>query len=473
MTYINALKKINSFPRMTGAPTLERMRLLCKYLGDPQKKLKFVHIAGTNGKGSSAAMLDTILRKAGYKTGRYISPYILDFRERMTVDGAMIRHEELCVHTATVIKAVSDMTSDIERAREGLEVPYPIPKVILDRKVSDTPVQFEVVTAIGFLYFLAEGCDVVLLECGLGGKFDATNVIDAPLAAVIMSIGLDHTELLGNTVEMIAAEKCGIIKKGTQEIISYPQTPSVMSVISDACVKANARISVPVKKELKMLHASFGGLDFTYRDKKYRTRLAASYQMNNAATVIETAEALTRVGMNISKEHISCGLAETWFPARFEVLGVSPTVIVDGAHNVHGIAALSESIEMVSDIIRGKVIFALGMLKDKDPKSALQPFVDLVRSGKIKTHKIITLMPESPRAMDADELAFTLVEMLDGEVEILPINEKGKRRAKELISALSSIHADDAVISFGSLYLASDLRSILTEFLEGYKPVFD
>ena len=473
MTYINALKKINSFPRMTGAPTLERMRLLCKYLGDPQKKLKFVHIAGTNGKGSCAAMLDSILRKAGYRTGRYISPYILDFRERMTVCGEMIRHEELCIHTDTVIKAVSQMSSDIERAREGLEVPYQIPKLILDGKVSDTPVQFEVVTAIGFLYFLSAGCDVVLLECGLGGKFDATNVIDPPLAAVIMSIGLDHTELLGDRVEIIAAEKCGIIKNGTQEIISYPQSPSVMSVISDACVKANARISVPLKKELKILHASFGGLDFVYKDRKYRTRLAASYQMNNAATVIEAAEALTRVGMNISKEDIYGGLAETWFPARFEVLGVSPTVIVDGAHNVHGIAALCESIDMVSDIIRGKVVFTIGMLKDKDPKSSLAPFVELVRSGRIKTDKIITLTPESPRAMDADELAFTLVEMLEGEVEILPISESGKKRSKELISALSTIHADDAVISFGSLYLASDVRLILTEFLEGYKPIFD
>ena len=468
MTYVNALKKIHSFPRTAGAPTLERMRLLCKYLGDPQKKLKFVHIAGTNGKGSCAAMLDSILRSAGYRTGRFISPYILDFRERMTVCGEMISIEELLRHTKTVLDAVSIMESDIEKAKNGEPTPYPIPRIILEGRSSEMPVQFEVVTAIGFLFFLDRKCDAVLLECGLGGKFDATNVIEPPMAAVIMSIGLDHTELLGDTLEKIAAEKCGIIKKGTEEVISYPQLPEVMAVIADSCVAVNARASVPLKKELELVHASLGGLDFIYRGKPYRTKLAASYQLLNAATVIETTEALKRVGMEISEEAVSDGLAKTWFPARFEVLGVSPAVIVDGAHNESGVTALCDSIEMLSGAFEGSVIFTLGMLKDKTPEKALCSFAELVNSGRIKVRRIITLTPDSPRAMAAEELAELLGTMTAGDVEITPLDLTGKKLAKELCKLFSELTANDAVISFGSLYLASEMRLILADFLEQY-----
>ena len=469
MTYVNALKKIYSFPRTAGAPTVERMRLLCRYLGEPQKKLKFVHIAGTNGKGSCAAMLDSILRRAGYNTGRYISPYILDFRERMTVSGEMISLEELCNHTKTVLDAVCEMEKDIESAKNGGTAPFSIPKAILDGSTSAIPVQFEVVTAIGFLFFLGRKCDVVLLECGLGGRFDATNIIDPPLAAVIMSIGLDHTELLGDTPGKIAAEKCGIIKKGTQEVISYPQSPEVMAVISDACVRANSRISVPVKRETELTHASLGGLDFTYRGKAYKTKLAAAYQLTNAATVIEVTEALNRVGMSIPYEAVFEGLGRTWFPARFEVLGVSPTVIVDGAHTAGGITALCESIDMISGSIGGEVTFALGMLKDKEPEKALAPFADFVRSGKIKVSKIITLTPDSPRAMEAEELAVLLGGMLEC-VKIESISSVQKKRARDICACLSDIGEKDAVISFGSLYLASEMRTILAGFLEGYEP---
>ncbi len=470
MTYVNALKKIFSFPRTAGAPTLERMRLLCKYLGEPQKKLRFVHIAGTNGKGSCAAMLDSVLRDAGYKVGRYISPYILDFRERMTFGGDMISHGELCEHTKTVLEAVSRLKNDVEKARKGEATPYPIPMAMLDGTTSAMPVQFEVVTAIGFLFFLKKRCDVVLLECGLGGKFDATNVIDPPLVAVIMGIGLDHTELLGDTVEKIAAEKCGIIKKGTQEIISYPQHPSVMAVISDACIKANARISMPLKTELKMLHASLGGLGFSYKGKDYFSKLSAYYQLFNAGTVIEVCEALRRVGMTISEEKIENGLAKTFFPGRFEVLGASPAFIVDGAHNEHGVKAFCESIRMISDAIKGETVFTLGMLKDKNPENALMPFIELATGEKIRTKRIITLTPDSPRAMEAAELAELLTGLLGEKIEIVPISDAGKARKKALFDLLSEIKPSDAVISFGSLYLAAEMRLILAEFLEDYRP---
>ncbi len=472
MTYVNALKKIYSFPRTAGAPTLERMRLLCRYLGDPQKKLKFVHIAGTNGKGSSAAMLDSILRTASYRTGRFISPYILDFRERITVDGEMIGYDELCELTQQVLSAVSEMQSDIEKAKNGDTVSYSIPRQMLDGGISSTPVQFEIVTAIGFLYFLMKKCDAVILECGLGGRFDATNVIDPPMVAVIMSIGLDHTELLGDTVEKIAAEKCGIIKNGTSEVVCYPQTPEVRQIISDTCVAAHTRITVPVRSELRLISATLGGLEFEYYGKVYKTKLAAEYQMINAATVIDVAAALSRAGMALSYETVAEGLKKTWFPARFEVFGVSPTVIIDGAHNASGIEALCNSIGTVSHSIDGEVTFVLGMLKDKAPEISLAPFAELVKSEKIRVKKILTVTPDSPRAMDAAELRDILSSIVCDDVTINAIEVEPKKRNKAVLSWLEDIEVGDAVISFGSLYLASEMRGILAEFLENYHSNF-
>ncbi|MBE6538123.1 MAG: bifunctional folylpolyglutamate synthase/dihydrofolate synthase [Ruminococcaceae bacterium] len=469
MTYVNALKKIHSFPRTSGAPTLERMRLLCKYLGEPQKRLKFVHIAGTNGKGSSAAMLDSVLRSAGYRTGRYISPYILDFRERMTVDGEMISHAELCEHTEAVLSAVRKMQNDIEEAKSGELVSHNIPKVLLDGSFSSTPVQFEIVTAIGFLYFAAHRCDAVVLECGLGGRFDATNVIDPPMVALIMSIGLDHTELLGDTEEKIAAEKCGIIKRGTTEVISYPQSPDVMRVISESCINSGCRISVPQRSEIRLNKASLGGLDFSYKGKDYKTALAASYQLLNASTVIETVEALNRVGMDISYEALKSGLARTVFPARFEVLGASPAVIVDGAHNESGISALCDSLSIVSRYLSGRIVFFVGMLTDKAPEKALAPFVSFLGTQSADLCSIVTLTPDNPRAMDADELKNLLTDMTGGRIKIKSCDTTEKKKLSHLRPFLEDVGEEDAVVSFGSLYLAAEMRVLLSDFLDSYK----
>ncbi|MEE0969332.1 MAG: folylpolyglutamate synthase/dihydrofolate synthase family protein [Clostridia bacterium] len=471
MTYRNLLKRIHAYPRTAGVPTLERMKLLCRYLGDPQKKLKFVHIAGTNGKGSVAAMLDSILRISGYSTGRYISPYVLDFRERMTFNGEMISYTELSLYAKEVFKAAEKMQADIESVRNGGESPYPIPKIILDGKTSQMPVQFEIVTAISFLYFLECGCDIVLLECGLGGKYDATNVIDPPLVSVIMSIGLDHTELLGETAIEIAEEKCGIIKQGTGEVISYPQEPDVMSVIAKHSVEINARLTFPFKNEFEVLQTTLGGLYFKYRGKEYKTKLAAAYQMENAAVAVEAATALGRLGMDIGYDRICEGLLKTRFPARFEVMGVTPTVIVDGAHNDSGISAFCRSVEAVlPNISEGNLFFVLGMLRDKDPSKALRPFVKLVESGKLNVKKIITITPDSPRAMEAEELKKLISQMLSGvaAVEIEAISTVGKSKIKDFSYAIREVGQNDTLITFGSLYLAAELRPIISDFLDNY-----
>lgn len=472
MTYNKALKKIWGLSRTAGAPTIERMRLLCRYLGDPQKKLKFIHVAGTNGKGSFAAMLDSILRESGYRTGRYISPYVIDFRERITINGEMISHDELSELCATVMTAAESMKGDIEKAKGGENVPYPIVKSILDGTVSSEPVQFEVVTAIALLYFCKHRCDAVVLECGLGGKYDATNVIDAPLVSVIMSIGFDHTELLGDKIEQIAEEKCGIIKCGTREVISAPQYPEAYSVIAAACADRGCRLTVPVKTDMSLARLSLGALEFTYRQMAYRTRMPAIYQMSNAATVIETVMALRRVGMVITDYALEVGLEKAWLPARFEVLGISPSYIIDGAHNAHGIMAFCDSMRAIAPQITGKVTFVLGMLRDKEPEKALMPFAHLISEGGFNVEKIITLTPNSPRAMTATELSETLKSILNDQFSILPVELNGesvftsKRGIKLLMSQIGELGTDDALISFGSLYLAAELRTGIRAYIE-------
>lgn len=475
MTYNNALKKIWRTARTSGAPTLERMRLLCRYLGDPQKELKFIHIAGTNGKGSFAAMLSSVLLESGYKTGRYISPYILDFRERMTIDGEMISCDELSIFCTRVFDAVKRMKEDICRAARGENVPYPIVKSIIDGDVSADPVQFEIVTAIAFLYFLEHGCDIVVLECGLGGRYDATNVIDAPIAAVLMSIGFDHTELLGDTIEKIATEKCGIIKKGTCEVISSPQYAQAYSVIADYCDAFGSRLTIPAKSDMNLSRISLGSLEFTYKNEFYRTGMCAAYQMINACTVIEAVEALRRVGMKIHKDSLLSGLGKAWLPARFEVMGIFPAFIIDGAHNQQGILAFCDSLEQVSSQIEGKVTFVMGMLRDKNPEKALLPFAKLVSEKNFKVDKIITLAPDNKRAMSAHDLASVLSELgLDPECKIVPLSfgegesllsRKGRIALKE---QLNSLTCEDAVISFGSLYLSAEMRRFGEDFLSNF-----
>ena len=284
MTYNNAMKYINAAGRTAGRPTLERMRLLCRYLGDPQRRLKFVHVAGTNGKGSVTTMLSTVLTAAGYRCGRYISPYILEFRERICIDGVMIPHDALADCTAEVVTAVRRLQEDVAAARAGGEPSMPIPAAMVSGDISDTPVQFEIITAIAFLYFKRQFCDIVVLECGLGGRFDATNIIDPPLCTVLTAIGMDHTELLGDTIEKIAAEKCGIIKRGTLEVVCCPQLPAAQRTITDACAAANCRLTQPNRADLHIERTTLRGLHMRYRGRAYTLSLCAAYQALNAAT---------------------------------------------------------------------------------------------------------------------------------------------------------------------------------------------
>ncbi len=459
MTFEHALKKISGFPRTNGRATTARMALLCRYLGNPEKKLKFIHIAGTNGKGSVASMTDEILRRAGYKVGRYISPYILNFRERMTFDGQMIPRDELPVFTEKVLAAAAQMESDVEMAKRGEKLDLEIPSDLLLGDISATPVQFEVVSAIAFLFFLYHKCDVVVLECGLGGAFDATNVIEPPLAAVLCGIGLDHAELLGDTVAKIAAEKSGIIKRGTRYAISAPQMADALQPIEAACRAVDCNLSVAGKTEI--LRSSPLGLEFSYRGEKYSLALCAAYQATNASIVLELVNALRSQGIDIPDEAVREGFLQVRFPARFEVFSISPTVIIDGAHNEHGISAFCQSIRAMKEhFSKGEITFFAAMLRDKSPERALAPFATFALSDDVRIKKIVTFEADNPRSMPACELAQILHTLTDGKIEIESTDDI-KKTAPELLSELDR---NDSAIAFGSLYSASELRIIISEY---------
>ncbi len=459
MTFEHALKKISGFPRTNGRATTARMAILCRYLGNPEKKLKFIHIAGTNGKGSVASMTDQVLRRAGYKVGRYISPYILNFRERMTFDGKMIPREELPVFTEKVLAAAAQMESDVEAAKKGEKIESEIPAELLAGDVPATPVQFEVVTAIAFLFFLYHECDAVVLECGLGGLFDATNVIDPPMAAVLCGIGLDHAELLGDTVAKIAAEKSGIIKRGTRYAVSAPQVADALQPIEATCRAVGCTLSVAGKTEI--LRSSPLGLEFSYRGEKYSLALCAAYQATNASIVLELVNALRLQGMDISDRAVREGFLHVRFPARFEVFSISPTVIIDGAHNEHGVTAFCQSIRAMKEhFSKGEITFFAAMLRDKEPQRALAPFAALALSEDVKVKKIVTFETDTPRSMSACELADILRTLTCGKIKI-ESTDNIKKTAPKILSELGR---DDSAIAFGSLYSAADLRTIVSEY---------
>lgn len=459
MTFEHALKKISEFPRTNGKASTARMALLCRYLGNPEKKLKFIHIAGTNGKGSVASMTDEILRQAGYKVGRYISPYVLNFRERMTFNGEMIPRGELPVFTEKVLAASARMERDVEAVKKGEKVDIEIPAELLCGEIPATPVQFEVVTAIAFLFFLYHKCDMVVLECGLGGAFDATNVIDPPLASVLCGIGLDHAELLGDTVAKIAAEKSGIIKKGTRYAISAPQVADALQPIEAACRTVGCTLCVAGKTEI--LRSTPLGLDFSYRGEKYSLALCAAYQAINASIVLELVNALRAQGINISDDAVRKGFLHVRFPARFEVFSISPTVIIDGAHNEHGVGAFCQSIRAMKEhFSKGEITFFAAMLRDKSPEKALAPFASLALSEDVRIKRIVTFEADNPRSMPAAELADILSALTRGKIRVERVDDI----KKTVPAILSELDRNDGAISFGSLYGAAELRVIISEY---------
>ena len=416
MTYEEALKYIHSVNWVGSKLGLERTRELLGKLGDPHKKLKFVHIAGTNGKGSPAAMLASILEKAGYRTGLYTSPFINRFNERMQVNGEQIPDDTL-----------AELTLRIQPYADAME---------------DAPTEFELITALAMEYFLRENCDIVVLEVGMGGELDSTNVIGVPEAAVIAAMGLDHVKELGPAMADIARAKAGIIKAGGA-VVSYGGNPEADEVFAQVCRERGASLRRPDFSRIAPGAFDLDGQSFSYGDwADLRIPLAGRYQLNNAAVVLETVEALRERGWQISGEAVRQGMASARWPARFEVLRRDPVFIVDGGHNPHGIQATAESLQRLFP--GRKITFVTGVMADKDVESILGLIVPLAE-------QFFTVRPENPRAMKAEELA-RRIRALGAKATPCESVADGVARAVEAEGQ------DGVACALGSLYMSGEVR---------------
>ena len=424
MTYLDAVNKINSLLRFGIQPGLERIQALLDRIGNPQKHLKFIHVAGTNGKGSACALLSSVLREAGYRTGLFTSPYITDFRERFQVNGEKIPEEALVRILDQLVPLIEEM------ARRG-----------------EVVTEFELITALAFQWFYEEKCDIVVLEVGLGGRFDATNVIDTPLAAVIMSISLDHTAILGDTVEQIAFEKCGIIKDGGDVVLYPDQEEGVYGVVAHAVQNHSGRLILPSPSSVTEISSSIEGTYACYRGEEYRLPFLGTHQLKNAAAAFAALELLREKGYPISLRAMKDGVAKAHIPARMEVLSRAPLVILDGAHNPGAAQVLAQALKKY--LPNRKIVGMMGMLKDKDSKSSLRSLATLFQA-------LITVTPKNPRALPGEELADRAKEYC-AQVFAEDSLPKAIAMAKELAGS------GGAIVICGSLYLAGEIRPLLLD----------
>ena len=407
---------------------LARMRRFMELLGNPQDQLSYIHITGTNGKGSTTAMLNSVLKHAGYKAGMFVSPYVLEFRERIQINGEMIPKDDL-VRIVAKIKPVLDRMYE-----EG-----------------DGPVQFELVTAIGFVYFAEQKCDVVCLEVGIGGERDSTNIIHDPLVAVFANIAFDHVNMLGNTIEEIAQKKAGIIK-GRCTAVAYPEMDfSALAVIMEKCAATGATLVQGNRKAVQLHGRSIEGTRFSYGDLEILLPLLGEHQVCNCLNVIEVVKALRTKGFAIRDEHIAEGVRTTRFPARAEILAKDPLTILDGAHNENGITALEDVLALAvtkEDGTKRELAIIMGMMADKDCDKSV------ARIAAHAQHFIAVTPSLTYRAMPKEDLV-KLAEPYCVHTEVNGSFRGAYERAAELVGK------DGVVIICGSLYLATDMRNAI------------
>ena len=417
MQYEEALAWVHSLPRLCSAPGPQNERALLQALGRPQDALKFVHVAGTNGKGSAVLMLASVLKAAGLRVGATVSPFVLDFRERFQLNGEMISREA-CAGILTQVRGALEQMPPAQREQIA---------------------EFDAVTAAALLWFAQQGCDIVCLETGLGGRLDATNAVDNTLVACIMAIGKDHTELLGHTYAGIAAEKCGIFKPGCS-VVSYPAQPEeAMRQIEACAAAANCPLCVPQLEDFHFYRGrpfenrvNYGGYDL-------EVPFAGRHQAYNAAVVVQAALALCEHGFDISDDAIMQGIAAARNPARIEVLQRRPLVILDGMHNPDGARALA-------DVLRaGRVqglTAVMGVLQGKGE-------AEMLRALSPHLARVYAVQPPSPRALPAGQLA-AAARQVCGQVSVWQDVQLAVQDALRTCQG--------GVLICGSLYLAAQVR---------------
>lgn len=412
MNYTESVEYIHSLLQFGIKPGLERISMLLSSLGNPQDKIKTVHIAGTNGKGSTSTHIANILTAAGFKTGLYTSPYVLSFCERIQIDGESISEEKLS-------KTVTKVQKEIFKLNEkGIVI-----------------TEFEAITAVAFLYFYEEKCDFAVIEVGLGGRFDATNVLSSPKASVITSISLDHTKILGDTLTKIAFEKCGIIKNGVPVVTSVNQNSEVLGVIEKTARDKNCKLTVANPKNASVVSDKLGETVFEYDKESYTLHLCGEHQLENAVNAIETARLL-----GISEEFVKSGIAKTQMLARMEVIGKEPLIIRDGGHN-EGCAKALRSFILRYKIKNIKLL--VGMMADKDTEKYLELVCPLCDSVTVCT-------PSNPRAESAENLLISAKKYCKNSFAV-----SDPKKAFKMV--IKSAEKDDTVLVCGSFYLMSDI----------------
>lgn len=420
MQYDEILKYISSLNRFGMKPGLQRMQALMQHCGNPHKSCKYFHIAGTNGKGSVSAMIYNILLNAGIKAGLYISPFILDFRERIQINGEMISKQLL--------------SSAFDRISGGIQP-------LID--AGDCPTEFEIVTAMAFAAYEMSGCEAVVLETGLGGRLDSTNIIDAPLCSVITPVSYDHTAVLGDTIEKIAFEKSGIIKPGCPVVAAPQEYAGAMPVIRAACGERGCALCEVHAGDIQITHQDIFGSDMTYRGMNIHVPLSGTYQPLNAATA--AAAVMQQRYFDISAREIADGIASVKFPARFEIIAGDPLLILDGGHNPAAFKALCESMRR---FVPGGFDMIIGMTAEKDYETSISMIAPLCRNITV-TSAVHSRTP----ALTPEALAAVCRKYCKN-VSVVPDHA-------HLVPIIAM--RDIPLLVCGSLYLAAELRPLLIE----------
>ena len=425
MNYDEALEYIHKINWCFCNPGLERIEHLCDALGNPQKKLKFIHVAGTNGKGSFCAMLSGILKSAGYKTGLFTSPYIKVFNERMAIDGEMISNEELAALTE-YIKPIADA-------------------------MEEKPTEFELITALAFEYFSRHGCDYVVLECGLGGRLDSTNIIDSTLLSVITGIALDHTSILGDTVEKIAYEKAGIIKSGTP-CLWCGENKSAEAVILKRANELSSPLYTVDHSKTEVSSFDLNGTVFSYKEHKdIFIPLLGEYQPFNASNVLCAVDILRNMGLEITDSAIREGMKGVVWHARFEIISKSPLVIADGGHNPEGVAS---AVSSVKKYFKGKKLYIItGVMADKDTEYIASQI------GSVASH-VFCITPDNPRALPAEKYAELYKAMG------IDASYYGTVRDAVYASMKKALDTGTDVLCVGSLYMYLEVSRCVELFIK-------
>ena len=428
MNYQECIHYLEEEVGFGSVPGLERIKCLCERLGNPQQKLSVIHIAGTNGKGSAVAMLSSILKEAGYRVGTYTSPHLEKYNERFLINGKEISDEDFA-REITLMKNICE-----ELAAEGKAV----------------PTLFEIVTGVAFHYFAEQKVDVLILEVGLGGRYDATNIVAEPLLSLIMSISIDHTDFLGDSIEKIAAEKAGIIKKNCP-VVLYSQDEIVYNMVKDAADRMDAPFYCLNDAEIDVASQTLEGTVFSVKNKsmsleKVELPLLGSYQISNCVTVLEACRVLKKRGLQLSEETVRRGLKNAHWAGRMEICRKEPLVILDGAHNEDGIHQLAKSLSVY--FRDKKVTLILGVLGDKEYHKMAEHILPHADS-------VILTEPHSERKLDV----FTLARSISNHNGTI-YTEKEIEDAYE--KALSLTPAEGIILCCGSLYMIGAMRTYIT-----------